>query len=140
MVIIPQTRSARDSARLKAARREVLRLGLRDTAEAFVRMIMSAFAHYRNKPWRHYLSLSEQYGCPLPQIDGMHLYLRERSAHQPRPLPPPPPPPMALLAPTAFPQAPAAGMTTMTMDPDNDLLAHWDLDSLDLDSLDLDFH
>jgi hypothetical protein len=31
-------------------------------------------------------------------------------------------------------------MTTMTMDPDNDLLAHWDLDSLDLDSLDLDFH
>ena len=68
-----------DTQRLAVAREEVNSRRLVERADRFIAMMTAAFPGPR-MPWRMYLELSRELGCSLPEIDGFHLYLRERYA------------------------------------------------------------
>ena len=72
------TKNDRDKKRLQQARAQVNGSNMKKDCEHFVRE-MHRNVHSAQKPWKNYLALSEEWGCPLRAVDGLHLYLRERS-------------------------------------------------------------
>ena len=72
------TKDDRDKKRLQQARAQVNGSNMKKDCEHFVRE-MHRNVDSAQKPWKNYLALSEEWGCPLRAIDGLHLYLRERS-------------------------------------------------------------
>ena len=77
-----------DNALLKQARAEAKKRDCVDACQLFVEeMEIRLAAEIQgggDRPWKDYVQLSRQWGCPLPEIAGLNLYLREMSSHRRR--------------------------------------------------------
>lgn len=75
---IKQASNVKMNERLKQARLEVVEKNMFNDCDRFIWTMHKHTIGNIKKPWLDYVKLSHKWNCPLCEIDGLHIYLRER--------------------------------------------------------------